>query len=191
MICYLFHISKLELECSVNVFLIFWKDSERFSMFSYVVSIILMWPIFYIYGECQKYFLLLLFEDSPWTQMKKYFPMKWNYLMRGQPFFETGGHLLQISILQIRSWLSFSSIVAVTLWASCCFCKFVFKQSDALLFAALENLAIFQFLQHIDTNSTLSQWPQPLISISIKLYSQSQNMYYHFDSFHYVLKVYR
>ena len=118
-------------------------------------------------------------------------PMKWNYLMRGQPIFETGGHLLQISILQIRSWLSFSSIVAVTLWASCCFCKFVFKQSDALLFAALENLAIFQFLQHIDINSTLSQWPQPLISISIKLYSQSQNMYYHFDSFHYVLKVYK
>ena len=31
-------------------------------MFSYVVSIILMWPIFYIYGECQKYFLLLFFS---------------------------------------------------------------------------------------------------------------------------------
>ena len=47
---YLFHISiKWNSKCSVNVFLIFWKDSERFSMFSYVVSIILMWPIFYLF----------------------------------------------------------------------------------------------------------------------------------------------
>ena len=61
-------------------------------------------------------------------------------------FSETRGHLLQISILQIRSWLSFFWIVAVTLWASCCFCKFVFKQSDAVLL--WKNLATFQFTQH-------------------------------------------
>ena len=58
-------------------------------------------------------------------------------------FSESRGHLLQISILQIRSLLSFFWIVAVTLWASCCFCKFVFKQSDAF-----QNLATFQFTQH-------------------------------------------
>ena len=79
---YLYYISQLE--CSVNVFLIFWKDSERFSMFSYVVSIILMWPIFYIYGECQKYFLLLLFEGVQWI-LETQNIFQWNYLMRGQP----------------------------------------------------------------------------------------------------------
>ena len=127
----------MELECSVNVFLIFWKDSERFSMFSYVVSIILMWPIFYIYGECQKYFLLLFFS----SEIQNIF--QWNFLMWGQQFFKIWRPFVQISVLQIRSWLSFFWIVAVTLWASCCFCKFVFKQSDAF-----QNLATFQFTQH-------------------------------------------
>ena len=141
--CYLFHISiKWNSKCSVNVFLIFWKDSERFSMFSYVVSIILMWPIFYIYGECQKYFLLLFFS----SEIQNIFQWNETFWCEVSSFSEIRGHLLQISILQIRSWLSFFWIVAVTLWASCCFCKFVFKQSDAVLL--WKNLATFQFTQH-------------------------------------------
>ena len=94
----------MELECSVNVFLIFWKDSERFSMFSYVVSIILMWPIFYIYGECQKYFLLLFFS----SEIQNIFQWNKTSWCEVSSFSESRGHLCKYLFCKLEAgYLSF------------------------------------------------------------------------------------